>query len=133
LPHFRREATFRTWLLTIVWRQALARRRTRQRWWQRFVPIGDGAREGERFVAELASGAPGPEQQTVDRSRARDTAAAITHLSPKLRDTLLLAASGEHTYDEIGRMLGVATGTVKWRIAEARRQVTLAIEGHRES
>ena len=27
----------------------------------------------------------------------------ITRLTPKLRDALLLAASGEHTMDEIGR------------------------------
>lgn len=132
LPYFRGEASFRTWLLTIVWRQALAKRRVRQRWWQRSVPVNDSGGDGERFLTHLASGDPGPEQQAVDRSRARDTATAIARLSPKLRDTLLLAASGEHTYDEIGRVLGVAAGTVKWRVSEARRQVTAAIEGNRE-
>jgi DNA-directed RNA polymerase specialized sigma24 family protein len=89
--------------------------------------------DAERFVARLASHEPGPEQQTVDRSRARETAAAIARQSPKLRDKLLLAASGEHSYDEIARLLGVATGTVKWRVAEARRLVTQRIEGHRET
>lgn len=131
LSHFRGEASFRTWLLTIVWRQALARRRAQQRWWQRFVPVGETVEEG-RFVARLTSLEPDPEQQTVDRDRLRKTAAAITRLSPKLRDTLLLAASGEHGYDEIGRMLGVATGTVKWRVAEARRLVTAARGDTRE-
>jgi RNA polymerase sigma-70 factor (ECF subfamily) len=132
LPHFRGDASFRTWLLTIVWRQALAKRRVRQRWWQRFVPVGSDGDDPERFVARLASEEPGPEQQAVDKSRARETAAAIARLSPKLRDTLLLAASGEHSYDDIGRLLGVATGTVKWRVAEARRLVTLTIEVNRE-
>lgn len=132
LPHFRGDATFRTWLLTIVWRQALAKRRVRQRWWQRFVPAGATADDETRFTAQLVSDAPGPEQQAVDRSRARETATAIAQLSPKLRDTLLLAASGEHSYDDIGRLLGVATGTVKWRVAEARRQVTEAIGGRHE-
>lgn len=133
LPAFRGDASFRTWLLTIVWRQALAKRRVRQRWWQRFVPVAADGEDAERFVARLASNEPGPEQQTVDRSRARETAAAIARLSPKLRDTLLLAASDEHSYDEIARLLGVATGTVKWRVAEARRLVTQRIEGHRET
>jgi RNA polymerase sigma-70 factor (ECF subfamily) len=132
LPTFRGDASFRTWLLTIVWRQALAKRRVRQRWWQRFVSVGSDAQGEEQFVARLASAEPGPEQQAVDRSHARETAAAIARLSPKLRDTLLLAASGEHSYDDIGRMLGVATGTVKWRVAEARRLVTLTIEVGRE-
>lgn len=133
LSDFRGHSAFRTWLLTIVWRQALAKRRVRQRWWQRFVPEPGGAGDADRFVERLASDAAGPEQQAVDRSRARQTAAAIARLSPKLRDTLLLAASGEHSYDEIGRVLGVATGTVKWRVAEARRLVTLTIEANRET
>ena len=47
----------------------------------------------------------------------------ILTLTPKLRDTLLLAASGEHSYDDIATMLGVPIGTVKWRVAEARRLV----------
>ena len=132
LPAFRGDASFRTWLLTIVWRQALAKRKTRQRWWQRFVPVATGEDETERFVARLASGEPGPEQQAVDRDRMRVTAAAIARLSPRLRDTLLLATSGEHSYDEIGRMLGIAIGTVKWRVAEARRLVTRSLEEHRE-
>lgn len=127
LPGFRGDASFRTWLLTIVWRQALAKRRVQQRWWQRLVPMGATEGDEARFTVQLSSSAPGPEQQAVDRSRARETAAAIAGLSPKLRDTLLLAASGEHSYDDIGRMLGVATGTVKWRVAEARRLVTQTI------
>lgn len=32
---FRGDASFKTWLLTIVWRQALDRRTRRDRWWRR--------------------------------------------------------------------------------------------------
>jgi RNA polymerase sigma-70 factor (ECF subfamily) len=45
----------------------------------------------------------------------------IATLPQKLRDALLLAGSGDHTYDEISEMLGAPVGTVKWRVAEARR------------
>jgi RNA polymerase sigma-70 factor (ECF subfamily) len=45
----------------------------------------------------------------------------IAALPRKLRDPLLLAGSGEHTYDEIGTMLAIPVGTVKWRVSEARR------------
>ena len=31
---FRGDSSFKTWLLTIVWRQALDKRRSRMRWWQ---------------------------------------------------------------------------------------------------
>ena len=64
------------------------------------------------------------------RSQEDDLAAAelqrtckrlIADAAAKLRDALLLAGSGEHTYDEIGQMLGMPVGTVKWRVSEARR------------
>ena len=45
----------------------------------------------------------------------------IASLPKKLRDALLLAGSGDHSYDEMGQMLRVPTGTVKWRVSEARK------------
>jgi RNA polymerase sigma-70 factor (ECF subfamily) len=48
---------------------------------------------------------------------------AIERLTPKLRDALLLAQSGEYDYDEISTMLKIPVGTVKWRVAEARKKV----------
>ena len=36
-------------------------------------------------------------------------------------DPLLLAASGEHRYEDIAALLRVPLGTVKWRMLEARR------------
>ena len=47
----------------------------------------------------------------------------IRALSPKLRDALLLAQSGEYGYSEIASMLGVPVGTIKWRVSEARKLV----------
>ena len=35
VSHFRGDSSFKTWLLTIVWRQALDRRKSRTRWRQR--------------------------------------------------------------------------------------------------
>ena len=70
-----------------------------------------------------------PERVTEARHRVKQVRALIEDLTPKLRDTLLLAASGEYGYDEIAAMLGVPLGTVKWRVAEARR----IIQGRLES
>lgn len=74
-------------------------------------------------VEEAASLAPTPEAAAAARDEARRIADAIARLSPKLRDALLLAASGEHSYAAIGALLGVPVGTVKWRVSEARRLV----------
>jgi RNA polymerase sigma-70 factor (ECF subfamily) len=45
----------------------------------------------------------------------------IQSLPRKLRDALLLAGSGDYSYEQIARMLDVPVGTVKWRVSEARR------------
>jgi RNA polymerase sigma-70 factor (ECF subfamily) len=120
LPGFRADATFRTWLLTIVWRKALDRRRQRRLWWQRT----ESQRSSPVDPLDILTGAePDPERSAVSRDMAERVRAMIVDLSPKLRDTLLLAASGEHTYDEIATLLGIPLGTVKWRVAEARRLV----------
>jgi RNA polymerase sigma-70 factor (ECF subfamily) len=122
LPGFRGEASFRTWLLTIAWRKALDRRRTRQRWWQ---PGASGApsRDGSSRADVAPDLGADPERAVVARDLLARVEAHIQALAPKLRDTLLLAASGEHTYDQIGIMLGVPVGTVKWRVSEARRLI----------
>jgi RNA polymerase sigma-70 factor (ECF subfamily) len=126
LGGFRAEASFRTWLLAIVWRQALAKRRA-GRWFRlRGAPPEVG--QPHSHIEGLASAAPDPEQTTMSRDLAARTARAIGRLSPKLKDTLLLAASGEHSYEEIGALLGIPVGTVKWRVSEARRQVAAAID-----
>lgn len=120
LPGFRGDAAFRTWLLTIVWRKALDRRRSRLLWWNRraIAPEGPGSRD---LLADLATGAPNPERAAMASDEARRVQREIKKLSSTLRDTLLLVSSGEYSYDEVAAILGAPIGTVKWRAAEARR------------
>ena len=125
LDGFRGDSSFRTWLLTIVWRKALDRRRARLLWWKRTVATG---REDFSPLDDLAGPEAGPEQAAVARDHARHVRRAIATLSPTLRDTLLLAASGEYTYDEIATLLGKPLGTIKWRVAEARRIVAAKVD-----
>jgi RNA polymerase sigma-70 factor (ECF subfamily) len=119
LPAFRGDATFRTWLLTIVWRKALDRRRTRRLWWSRTDTRRPGVNTDP--LDTVSDGSPDPERAAVSSDLATRISAEITLLSPKLRDTLVLAASGEHSYGDIAGILGVPLGTVKWRVTEARR------------
>jgi RNA polymerase sigma-70 factor (ECF subfamily) len=127
VSHFRGDSSFKTWLLTIVWRQALDRRKSRTRWWQRSSSLRHDEQAGEGDVDRLASVEADPERRAEARHRVQQVRAAIESLSPKLRDTLLLAVSGEHSYDEIAAILGVPLGTVKWRVAEARKMIQRTI------
>jgi len=126
---FRGDSSFKTWLLTIVWRQALDRRRARTTWWRRRqTPAVTDDTEWDDGLERVATSDADPERLASVRGRLTQVREAITRLSPKLRDTLLLAASGEHSYEEIGAMLAVPVGTVKWRVAEARRILSQELE-----
>ncbi len=124
LSGFRGDSTFKTWLLTITWRKALDRRRTRRLWWSR-----QGAGWDQPAPLEDFAGAePSPEHITLARDLADRARGEIARLSPKLRDALLLAVTGEHRYDEIAVLLGIPIGTVKWRVTEARKQLNARLE-----
>ena len=141
LSTFRGDAQFRTWLLTIAWRKALDRRRRLALWRQRSAPIpgGSGAlvgrsgfRSGEPDPLDrLTEPTADPESRAIASDAARRVRGEIEKLTPKLRDTLLLAASGDHSYEDIAAMLRVPLGTVKWRVAEARRLLIARCEGQR--
>lgn len=122
LAGFRGEASFKTWLLSIAWRKAIDRRKSVTRWVQRLVTPPSRA-DGEEWdpMERLAAKGQSQEEEAVTADLQRHLKPLIAALPKKLRDTLLLAASGDYTYDEIGQMLGIPLGTVKWRVSEARR------------
>lgn len=120
LQTFRGEASFRTWLLSIAWRRALTRRRRLVRWLSR-SPLSD---------VDPAVG-PDAEDRLLTDELAGAVRRAINRLPARYRHALLLAGSGAYSYGEIASMLGIAEGTVKWRVSEARRRLKarLAREG----
>ncbi len=114
---FRGDSSFKTWLLSIAWRHALDRR-------------AGIVRRLRRFLSADADGWPDPpqpgpsqEQLAVENDLQERLRAVVRTLPPRYRDALMLAGSGEHTFEEIASILGVPVGTAKWRVTEARRQV----------
>jgi RNA polymerase sigma-70 factor (ECF subfamily) len=122
LHRFRGDSAFRTWLLTIAWREAINRRRSLTRTLRRLVDRRD-AEGADDVMMTTASTDRTPEQLAADRQLRRHIRRAIDALTPTLRDTLLLAQSGDFTYEEIGAIVGAPVGTIKWRVSEARRLV----------
>jgi RNA polymerase sigma-70 factor (ECF subfamily) len=74
-------------------------------------------------IDDLVSRDRSPEQAAGDAELRQAIAGSIRRLPSKLRDALLLAKAGEYTYEEIGAMLNTPTGTIKWRVSEARKAV----------
>jgi len=117
-------AAFRGWFMRIVWRKAIDRRRSLRSWFDRF----GSAPVIEEQPIEFAAPDPAPDAILMSRELAAAITQVIKSLPRKLRDPFLLAASGDHRYEEIAAMLGTPLGTVKWRVSEARRQIRVKLD-----
>jgi RNA polymerase sigma-70 factor (ECF subfamily) len=119
---------FRGWFMRIVWRKALDRRRSLRSWFDRF----GAAPVDEAQPMEFAATDPSPDALLMSRELSSAISQVIKALPKKLRDPFLLAASGDHRYEDIAAMLGTPLGTVKWRVSEARRQIRVKLDrmGH---
>lgn len=115
IGRFRGDSSFKTWMLTIAWNRAKSRRRRVANWLRRAHPL-DAA-------AQVSGRERRPDEAAGDTEFRAHVTSAIEALTPKLRDALLLARCGEYSYDEIAAMLTIAPGTLKWRVAEARRKI----------
>jgi RNA polymerase sigma-70 factor (ECF subfamily) len=137
LSGFRGESQFRTWLLSITWRKAIDRRKSVSKWLKLAAsPSRDEAGNDIFDVVEQVPSTERPPDAAFESTQLqRDIRKLIRTLPRKLRDALLLAGTGEHTYDEIGEMLHAPVGTVKWRVAEARRVLKrkLAAMGYQDA
>lgn len=126
LGTFRAEASFKTWLLAIAWRKAIDRRKSVVRWMQRLAAPHPG---DDRDPVEDVPERRGTQEQALMGSELqRELRTLIQALPRKLRDALLLAGSGEHSYDEIAAILAIPLGTLKWRVSEARRVLRVKLE-----
>lgn len=123
-------AAFRGWFMRIVWRKALDRRRSLRAWFDRFGGATIDASGGPQL--DYAAADASPDQLLMSRQLEAAISQVIKALPRRLRDPFLLAASGDHRYEEIATMLAIPIGTVKWRISEARRLTRVKLErlGH---
>jgi RNA polymerase sigma-70 factor (ECF subfamily) len=133
LRSFRGESAFRTWLLAITWRKAVDRRRSLMRWVRMTITRTDLEEDAPEGMERMPARQRSQEEELAGVELQRIIRRTIGTLPRKLRDTLLLAGSGEYSYEQIGGMLGVPVGTVKWRVSEARRVLKkkLAAMGHK--
>jgi RNA polymerase sigma-70 factor, ECF subfamily len=123
LEGFRGDASFKTWLLAITWRKAIDRRKSVMKWMQRLVTPAHPTDTGEEWdpMERLTAGGQSQEEDVMTADLQRRLRPLIAALPKKLRDALLLAGSGDHSYEEIGQLLQIPIGTVKWRVSEARK------------
>jgi RNA polymerase sigma-70 factor (ECF subfamily) len=88
-------------------------------------------RREDRTTRETAVAGYDVEHQVWDMAVAEQVQEALTALPDELRQPILLAYFGGHTYQEVAKMLGAPEGTVKSRIRVGlgRLRVNLAARG----
>src|ERR1051325_9541597 len=99
---------FRGWLVRMVWRMALDKRRSAQR-------------RVAREAAHERLRVPTAEREAEERSQSLWE--AIDALPEKLRSVIVLASIEGHDIAAVARLLGVPEGTVKSRLFLARQQL----------
>jgi len=103
---------FRAWLVRMTWRLALDHRRA----WKR-------RQAREDAVMAITPQTGNLEHDTIAQERKARLWKAIEELPERLRVVTVLAAIDGHGVREVAELLGVAEGTIKSRLFEARQKL----------
>jgi RNA polymerase sigma-70 factor, ECF subfamily len=123
---FRGQAKMSTWLTTIVINSTRMKLRRRLTSVQLALDETDGQQD-LRLEDIVSDTRPGPEEACRGREIAETLAHATLRLSPTLRTTFRLREIDGLSIRETADLLGVPTGTVKARLARARRRIREAM------
>ena len=118
LRRFRRDASFRPWLLRIVIHEAHNLRRSERRH-ERL-----GARAAERHVPPTA----GADEAVVAREEVAIVLHALARLSDQDRLAIVLRYFAELPDDEAATLAGTTTGAFRVRVLRARRRLAALLE-----
>jgi RNA polymerase sigma factor CnrH len=94
-----------------------------------FSVVGEELKGGDGFAGACLS----PEEQFFKRSEEERLQAEIDLLPDDERETLLLYATGDWTYQQLAELLEVAVGTVNARLARARERICQRLRVSRET
>jgi RNA polymerase sigma-70 factor (ECF subfamily) len=118
LASFRGEARLSTWLYSLARSQcSRLHRRTRS------APLHDLALDAPGAAPELASEAPGPDEQTQQAEMSRLVAAAISLLPEAQREAVVLKDVEDLSLEEAAGILRLAIPAFKSRLHRAREQL----------
>lgn len=117
LPRFDGRAAFSTWVYRITTNICLDELRRRRR---RPVTV--------ELADDLASGAPGQHEATIDSRLEIDT--ALARLPEQFRIAVVLRDLCDLDYAQIAEVLAIPAGTVRSRIARGRAELARALAGN---
>ena len=117
LPTFRMDAKLSTWLYRLTVNAATDQLRRRKKT-ESTMTLDD-----EEHPVDLPDPTPGPQEQAERSERADRVRTALAQLTENHRRILVLREVNGLNYDEIAEVLELTPGTVKSRLARARREL----------
>ena len=132
LGGFREEASLKTWILRIVLRLSLNRRRDRARssWHRLGLHLKDA---GDSLDSASEAGSPAlqnPESLCISQEVRQLLLKLVDELPDPLREVLTLNSFEELSYEEIARILQIPLGTVGSRMHAARKKLLKKLRQH---
>jgi RNA polymerase sigma-70 factor (ECF subfamily) len=123
---YREHASFRAWMFKILTHEAFALNRKHAR-----IARHEFQLEPDELAELALAGEPGPEQrewqplspEALDEAFEPALAAGLKTLTDTERAVLLLRATGELRYREIGEALGIPLGSVMGNLSRARQKM----------
>ncbi|MBQ4087979.1 MAG: sigma-70 family RNA polymerase sigma factor [Clostridia bacterium] len=130
---FRPEASFHTWILSIVNRICLDILRKKKRTGEQTHISIHQAPEGEdEYAIQIEDTAPGPDEVYRQKTAMQLVEQAIGELSEEHRAVILMRDINGLEYDEIAKATGASLGTVKSRLNRARMALRKILEKNME-
>lgn len=121
LPFFKEQSSFSTWAYSIATNVCIDFTRKMKK--RKTVPLHVTDEHGEEVLREIPSNLYHPEQEYEKTQLREAIAAGLDSLSPEHREILILREISGLSYQEIGEVLDLESGTVKSRINRARIQL----------
>ena len=123
---FRGDASLKTWIMRIVMRLSLNRRRDRSRSaWRRL-----GLHHDEESVHTTVPNYQTPEAEYLSQETRMQVQRLIDRLPDSLRQVVILSSFEDLSYDEIAQILNLPIGTVSSRLHVARKKLLLQFREH---
>jgi RNA polymerase sigma-70 factor (ECF subfamily) len=124
------KGSFQTWITTLA-RNLLVDhfRRTRQdRATDSIDATFDGEDDGPSIAGRLADPGPSQEKHVANLQLRARIQRALKHLSPELREAVILRDLEDMDYKEISQVLRIPEGTVKSRISRGRGELARLLQ-----
>ncbi len=133
LETYHGEASFSTWLYTILNRLCLDILRKKKRTGEEsFLSLNQTSKDDEEYELQIEDNAPSPEEAYRKKEAMEALSKALQKLSEEHRAIILMRDINGLDYEAIAKITGTSLGTVKSRLNRARLNLRKILEEKRE-